>query len=353
MKAVAVSLEGLTVGYGRRPGRPVVSDISQTLVPGSFACLVGENGCGKSTLLRTMAGMQRPLSGRVLLDGRDIARLGVGERARLVAVVLTDPVDSGYLTVRDLVGFGRYPYLDWRARLGERDAAVAERAMKKVGIDALAAERMDRLSDGERQKALIARALAQDTGVMLLDEPTAFLDAPRKIEIVSILRDIAVDEGKAVLMSTHDIELALRFADRLWTVSEGAVVSGAPESLALSGALAAAYHSSTVRFDPTTGKFALPAKRRGTVALDGKGAAHRWTAHALERVGFRVIRPEEARDSGAVPEGGMDAMSAAPPPVPSIEIRTGEGSVAWKLSEPSRSASYDTLEALLEALGPR
>jgi iron complex transport system ATP-binding protein len=347
MNAVAVSLENLTVGYGKRPGKPVVSGISQVLVPGTFACLVGENGCGKSTLLRTMAGMQKPLSGRVLLDGRDVGRMDVAERARLVAVVLTDPVDAGYLTVRDLVGFGRYPYLDWRARLTARDAAIAERAMETLGIGALAPKRMDRLSDGERQKALIARALAQDTGVMLLDEPTAFLDAPRKIEIVSALRDIAANEGRAVLMSTHDIELALRFADRLWTVAEGVVVSGAPEALALSGALSAAYRSSTVRFDPASGRFALPGKKRGTVALDGKGAAHRWTAHALERIGFRVVRPEEARDSGTAPESG------AVYGLPSIEVRTTEGSLAWKLAEEGRAASFDSLEALLAALGSR
>jgi iron complex transport system ATP-binding protein len=338
-------LEDLSVGY-RRPGlkgsirggngsRSVVSGIDVSLDGGLFACLVGENGSGKSTLLRTIAGMQRPLSGRALIDGEDVARMTVGERSRRIAVVLTDPVDSGYLTVRGLVALGRYPYVDWKARLSDSDETAVTKALEAIGIGQLADSRVDRLSDGERQKAMIARALAQDTPVILLDEPTAFLDAPRKIEIVSILREVARREGRVVLMSSHDIELALAYADRLWAVSEGRLSSGAPESLVLSGVLASTYRSATASFDLESGSFLVPGKPGRPVGLRGEGIAREWTARALERAGFRVA------DTGKT--------GTAEPPF--VEVEGERGALSWRIATGNGTVTAPDIEGMLAALG--
>ncbi len=289
---------GLTIGYrqGRHAAVVVARDLNLSLEPGELVCLLGPNGAGKTTLMRTLAGMQPPLAGQVLLDGVDIHTLSPQALAQRLSVVLTDRVDVGYLHAYDLVALGRYPYTNWMGRLTQEDHRAVRWALEAVGATALAHRPVNELSDGERQKVMIARALAQEPDVILLDEPTAFLDLPRRVEIMGVLRGLARRTHRAILLSTHDLDLALRSADRLWLLPMGGPLTvGAPEDLVLNGTFTAAFRSDGVTFDPYSGSFHISRQNAGVVSLQGEGLPALWTARALEREGFCVERNGSAQ----------------------------------------------------------
>jgi iron complex transport system ATP-binding protein len=296
MTAPALVIERLSVGYRVSHGttRPILTGIDATLERGEFTCLLGPNGTGKSTLLRTLARFQPSLGGRVTVAGRDIRRLTRSGLARLLAVVLTDRIAVGAMTAYDLVGLGRSPYTGWGGRLREHDHAVIGWALTATRSDDLAQRDLAQLSDGERQRVMIARALAQEPMVMLLDEPTAFLDVPRRVEITGLLRRLARETGLAILLSTHDLELALRTADTIWLLTpDRRFVTGAPEDLALDGALASAFPSPDLDFDTQDGAFRPRRSVGGRASLRATGAAALWTRRALQRQGFDVMEPTE------------------------------------------------------------
>lgn len=211
----AITTNRLTVGYR---GHRVAEDISLSLPCGRLVCLLGPNGAGKSTLLRTLCGFQPPIAGTVTISGSDITTMSAAEVARLVSVVLTDRPLTPSLTAAEMVGMGRAPYTGFWGRLSDDDRRLVSEAMQTVGIAPLATRRMGRLSDGERQKVMIAKALAQHTPVIVLDEPTAFLDYPSKVAVMKTLARLAHDEGKTILMSTHDLELAAQLGDELMEI---------------------------------------------------------------------------------------------------------------------------------------
>lgn len=211
----AITTNRLTVGYR---GHRVVEDISLSLPCGRLVCLLGPNGAGKSTLLRTLCGFQPPIAGTVTISGSDITTMSAAEVARLVSVVLTDRPLTPSLTAAEMVGMGRAPYTRFWGRLSDDDRRLVSEAMQTVGIAPLATRRMGQLSDGELQKVMIAKALAQHTPVIVLDEPTAFLDYPSKVAVMKTLARLAHDEGKTILMSTHDLELAAQLGDELMEI---------------------------------------------------------------------------------------------------------------------------------------
>ena len=229
-----ISLQNLTVGYGTKA---VLSDINQVLKAGQLVCLLGSNGVGKSTILRTLAGFQPPLSGEVLIDGRNLSSLTLAERSKAVSVVLTERVEVPYMKVADLVGMGRSPYTGFFGKLTKEDRQIVGEAIEMVGITSLAERTIDTLSDGERQKALLAKALAQQTPIILLDEPTAFLDFHAKLSTLRLMQKLAHETDKIILMSTHDVEMALRLSDLLWIVQDGKIQTGTTASLTESGIL--------------------------------------------------------------------------------------------------------------------
>ena len=239
-----LSVKNLVHVYGN--GTRALDDVSLNVPTGMFG-LLGPNGAGKSTLMRTLAGMQKPLRGQVCLGKDDLHRLPPDQLAKRLAIVLTERVDVGNLSAYALVGLGRHPYTDWRGTLTANDEAIVRWALTAVGASELAARPLDELSDGERQKVMIARALAQEPQVLILDEPTAFLDLPRRVELMRLLVNLAYTTKRAILLSTHDLELALRVADRLWLLPTGGpLLDGMPEELALNGTLAAAFASEGV-----------------------------------------------------------------------------------------------------------
>lgn len=218
-----ISLSQLSVGYSS--SHPVISDISVELHSGQLACLIGENGIGKSTLLKTLTGFLPKLKGRLLLDNRDIESFSQQELARQVSIVLTQKPDVQNLTIEEIIGLGRSPYTGFFGRLRAEDRLVVDDAIAAMGIEKLRGRMIQSLSDGERQKVMIAKALAQETPVILLDEPTAFLDFPSKVDTFQSLRNMAHERDKLILLSTHDLDLAARFADSLIEVKSGSLRS--------------------------------------------------------------------------------------------------------------------------------
>ncbi len=235
----------LAAGYRGRPGRTVLSGVSVTLERGELVAVLGPNGAGKSTLLRTLAGMLPPLAGSVELAGRRLEALSARQLARSVGVVLPERATPGMVSAYDLVALGRYPHTGWWGRLRPGDGEVVDRAMAAVGVANLAGREVAALSDGERQKVMIARALAQEPEVLVLDEPTAFLDLPGRVAVMTLLGTLARRTGAgAVVISTHDLDLALRTADRVWLLDRGGGLrSGTPRELVDGGALPAAFES--------------------------------------------------------------------------------------------------------------
>ena len=274
MKAMnneTVVLNHLSIGYKTKQSvRTVASDISATIRRGELTCLLGENGVGKSTLLRTLSVFQPKLGGTILLQDRPLESYSDRELARTVGVVLTEKPDVQQMTVYDLVAMGRSPYTGFWGRLDHTDREVIGEAISQVGIESLRHRQVTTLSDGERQKVMIAKTLAQQTPVIYLDEPTAFLDYPSKVDMLLLLRRICRDAQKTVFLSTHDLELALQVADTVWLMSRKpddessertnekrennvSLHIGNPRELAAQGVLSTfVERSGGVRFDATT-----------------------------------------------------------------------------------------------------
>lgn len=250
---LSIRLCGLAVGYAsRRARRCVASSLNATAVPGSLTCLIGRNGTGKSTLLRTLARLQPPLEGTVVVGNEDVATLTPGRLARLLSVVLTSRPDARNLTVAELVALGRAPYTGFWGRLAENDRRIVADALRSVGITAMADRRICSLSDGEMQRTMIAKSLAQQTPIILLDEPSAFLDFTGKVDLLLLLKRLAHEEHKTIIMSTHDLGAALQTADRLWLLDDGALHDGTPHELAASGLIDRYIGRANVRLDCKT-----------------------------------------------------------------------------------------------------
>lgn len=287
-----LTAENLVVGYA---AKPVAGPLTLALQPGELVGLLGPNGAGKSTLLRTLAGLQPPLAGRLAVGGADFASLSAGARARQLSIVLTDRVEAGRLTVRELVALGRHPHTGWLGGLSAHDEARVQAALAATETGAFAQRPVSELSDGERQQVLLARALAQDTPVILLDEPTAHLDLPNRVRLLRLLHRLARQTGKAILLSTHELDLALQAADCIWLLpAAGTLHVGTPEDLVLSGTFAAAFAREGLAFDPATGTFRLHENHGLAVRLVGEGAAAFWTRRALERAGYTLTTSIEA-----------------------------------------------------------
>lgn len=205
-----LTLSQLLIGH---KGRPITAPLTATAEAGRLVALIGRNGVGKSTLLRTLCGLQKPLGGKVLWDGKSLSGMGRKELARRVSVVLTARSDTGMLTVRNVVAMGRMPYTPLTGRLSQQDELAVDEAVRLCGLEALQQRVFNTLSDGERQRTMIAKALAQQTPAVLLDEPTAFLDYVAKDEVFALLQSLAHDGHKLVLLATHDLTAARRFAD--------------------------------------------------------------------------------------------------------------------------------------------
>ena len=250
-----IELKDLTIGYtGKKQQTTIIaSDINATIESGQLTCLLGHNGVGKSTLLKTLTAFLPKLSGQIVIDGKDIESYTEKQLARKIGVVLTERTSVQDMTVADLVALGRSPYTGFWGRLDDEDKEMVVRAMRLAGIENLSHRCVDTLSDGERQRAMIAKALAQDTPLICLDEPTSFLDFQSKVEMLRLLRRLSNDNGKTIFLSTHDVELALQMADSLWLMEQDHKLNiGTPRQLADNGSLSRFFDNDFISFDPAT-----------------------------------------------------------------------------------------------------
>ena len=258
MSVSLLRIKNLSTGYGARSHPQVVaSGLTATLETGTFTALIGKNGAGKSTLLRTLAGLQPMLSGDIFLQDRPLGGYTRGDLSRVMAIVLTHKIEGEGLSVNDVVEMGRMPYTGISGRLKEEDEHLVEEALEMTDTIALRYRKMASLSDGERQRVMIAKALAQATPVILLDEPTAFLDYPSKVSLLRLLKRLAEDKGKTILVSTHDLELTFQIAERLWLLSKDGLQTGSPRDLAESGTLESFFQSDGLIFDKKQLRFHL------------------------------------------------------------------------------------------------
>lgn len=299
MPQETIRLADLTIGYADAPRPKIVAQhIHASIYGGELTCLLGANGVGKSTLLRTLSAFQPALGGTIYLQGEPISRFDDKQLAKRLSIVLTERTEVHDLTVEELVGLGRTPYTDFWGNLTLHDHEVVERALQQTGIAPLAQRMTHTLSDGERQKAMIAKALAQETPVIFLDEPTSFLDYPSKVEMMQLLRRLSRETGKTIFLSTHDIELALQIADKVWLMNRNLPLhTGTPEDLSLDGTLERTFHSEGIRFDPSAGLFRVTTPTSRCIPVHGEGIAYEMLCKALRRNGIQATpcREERAR----------------------------------------------------------
>ena len=244
-----ILLSNISLAFGERT---LIEGATTRFECGEMVALLGRNGTGKSTLLRAMAKLGDIAEGEILVDGKSIADIDIRTFARLVAFVNTERIDIDSMRAYDLVAIGRSPYTDWMGRLTKEDRAIIERAMQITGVDKLAERMVETLSDGECQRVMIARALAQDTPVILLDEPTAFLDLPNRYELCTLLSRLAHDEGKLILFSTHELDIALSLSDSIALVDTPRLVHMPTSEMISSGNLERLFNSEHISFDAAT-----------------------------------------------------------------------------------------------------
>ncbi len=287
---IAIEAKGLSIGYIYRNGKNIIihKGIDLKLLKGDVTCLLGLNGAGKSTLLKTLCGFQPPIGGEVSLMNRPLSSFSQSELALNLGVVLTEKTNTGGITVYELVSLGRHPYTGFFGHLKKEDHRIIKSSLEAAGIEHKGSNYVSELSDGERQKAMIAKVLAQQCPIIILDEPTAFLDVTSRIETMVLLRKLAKEQDKAILLSTHDIDSAIQMGDRLWLQSREKQMSiGTPEDLILNGSLGDYFNKDGIEFDTSVGKLNSTIKQERQIGIEGDFKTAYWVGNAMIRNGFR------------------------------------------------------------------
>jgi len=332
MEAV-LNISSLRIGYFKKRSRPttVAGPLNIEAYQGEFICLIGPNGSGKTTLMRTISKVQPKLSGHVRIASRDIDETPRKTLAKQLSVVLTDPLPNINLDVQTLIALGRYPHTGWFGSLTGKDKQAVSWAITSTGLQDLYLRNLHELSDGELQKAMIARALCQDTPVMLLDEPTAHLDVANRIEIIRLLKNLAKDTGKTIILSTHELDLALRAADKIWILdTHHAFTQGVPEDLVLNGTIATVFGSRGLTFDMTTGAFDLYDNYTQSISISGDEVSVLWTTRSLQRNGFETSRKEK-----------LDRH---------VDVSMQSNKRIWEYSDSNKTRAFDSIGSLLKYL---
>ncbi|WP_195501240.1 ABC transporter ATP-binding protein [Bacteroides clarus] len=296
MKNETIHIENLSIGYPGKSDVKVVADgICAGINSGELTCLLGANGVGKSTLLRTLSAFQPKLGGEIHIQGKEIESYTDKQLSRVISVVLTEKCDIRNMSVTELIGLGRSPYTGFWGTLTKEDRHIVEHSVSLVGISHLAHRMVHTLSDGERQKVMIAKALAQETPVIYLDEPTAFLDFPSKVEMMQLLHHLSRQTDKTIFLSTHDLELALQIADKIWLMDKAnGVTIGTPEDLSLNGSLSSFFARKGIVFDLETGLFRVDNEYTSQIRLSGHGQRYAMVRKALQRNGVLANRNVES-----------------------------------------------------------
>lgn len=286
-----LSLDFLKIGYVSGKSEIVVLPPLTASAKGSeLIAVIGRNGIGKSTLLRTLTGLQRPLSGQVCYKTINIRDYSKAELARKVGYISTETIKVSNMRVYDLVALGRFPHTNWIGKIKPEDHEKIVDALQMTSMLTFQNKLVSEISDGERQKAMIARILAQDTEIMIMDEPTAFLDVASKFEILQLMHLLSGSFGKTIIFSTHDLQTAISYSDKIWLLLENRLIEGAPEDLTLAGAFDHLFESSAVVFDYDDGTFTFRKNPAGIIFVEGEGNARHWTEKAISRAGYEISR---------------------------------------------------------------
>lgn len=326
-----IEIDDLSIGYhkGKHP-KHVLEHINVNLEKGEMVCLLGQNGIGKSTLIRTIAGIQPYLSGNILINHRSLSEFSAPELARTISLVLTDRIFTGNLTVTELITLGRHPYTNWIGSLGSEDIAKISWATEICGCSEIKDHLIGELSDGQMQKALIGRALAQDTDIIILDEPTAHLDLVNKISVLNLLKELSNKTGKSILIATHELDFSFQIADKTWiALNKDRLVSGMPEDLILNHTIDQLISHKALDFDMTNGRFSVKYKPDHYCNLKGDQSAVFWTTNALRRNYWEITQNQS--------------------PV-KIEVKSGKNEYIWKIKIENDHLTADSVEELIGIL---
>lgn len=296
-----ISAKNLTVGYDKKS---VISDINIEAMKGQVICLLGPNGAGKSTILRTLAGLLAPVDGSVYVDGKDISKVRKKDIAKKMSLVLTDRTSPMLTTVYSLVSTGRTPYTDFMGRLSEEDKQIIDNALEITGAANLKKRYISALSDGEKQKVMIARALVQEPELIILDEPTSHLDIKHKVEVIHLLQKLSNEKGITCILSLHDIDLALKGCQTVMLVSNGEVIaSGSPEEVVKSGVISELYEIRGANYSELLGAVELKGKDTNDIFVLGGGAAGISSYRVLSRMGYGIT-------AGVIHENDIESETA-------------------------------------------
>jgi len=329
MKSSPLKTENLVIGYTKGKERTVVlEDINVSCVQGELICLMGGNGSGKSTLLRTLSGLQNPISGDVFIDTKNINTYDSVGLSRKLSITLPTGIVTGNMNVKELVALGRYPYLDWKINFTRQDHEIVDRAIVMTKIEKISDRMCHELSDGQLQKVFIARAIAQDTSLMLLDEPANHLDLNNRLEMMRLLAGLTRNHEKSIVVSTHHLDLALQLADKLWVIlPDGSLISGVPEDLCLNGTVERAFPAKNydimtgkVQHEPTGNQVCLEEKEKIT-----------WVEQALKRKGFVACNEKK-------------------PGIPLIKTAMRSGKLHIEITRKESVIVADTIEEMLRLL---
>jgi len=286
-----LSLNSLKIGYvSGKKENILLPPLSASAIRGELIAVIGRNGIGKSTLLRTLAGLQQPLGGEIFYSKKNIRDYSRMELAQEVGYISTEIVKVSNMRVYDLVALGRFPHTNWIGKIEAKDHMAIMDALKKTSMESFREKFVSELSDGERQKTMIARILAQDTGIMIMDEPTAFLDVAGKYEILHLMRLLSNKNKKTIIFSTHDLQMAISQSDKIWLILDNKLFEGAPEDLMIAGAFDHLFDSSTVVFNSEDGTFSFRSDTKGNIYVEGDGNKKHWTMMAINRAGFNVSK---------------------------------------------------------------
>jgi iron complex transport system ATP-binding protein len=326
---IILKIKDLQVGYDRHAGSRqsiVYGPISTEIQTPEIIGIIGRNGIGKSTLLRTLTGIQHSIQGTILIRGQEISKISRSDRARLISYVSTEAVHVQNLRVLELVSMGRFPYTNWFGKLTGMDQDIIQDSIQQTGIGHLVAKPVYQLSDGERQKVMIARALAQDTPVILLDEPTAFLDLPARHETLRLLNNLSRYKNKLIIFSTHDLSIAMDEVDKLWLLTDEGLMEGAPEDLLINQGFRKLFNNSDLDFDARSlvFRFSRDLKKRIKIVGDEKYVI--FTRKAMERIGFSSIINEDTDLT--------------------ISVRTDTSVPVWQVNGPDLQRSFHSIYQL-------
>ena len=284
-----LSLDSLKIGYFQgRQKNVLLPPLDASANKGELIAVLGRNGIGKSTLLRTLAGIQPSLGGGIYFEGKNLIDYSRIELAQKVGYISTDIVKVNNMRIYDLVALGRFPHTNWIGKITSTDDEIIMDAINKTSMLPFCNKFVSELSDGERQKAMIARILAQDTDIMVMDEPTAFLDIGSKYDIFNLLHTLSQKSEKTIIFSTHDLHMAISQSDKVWLILENKLMEGAPEDLMLEGAFDHLFDSSSVVFNSENGTFSFRGEEKGSLYIEGDGFMRHWTEEAVHRAGFSV-----------------------------------------------------------------